>query len=152
MKTIFLNCNKKTAEAVLLKKYFILFYSFLLLLASCKKTNLSSSTPLDNNNQSFKSIVATEQFKWTTTKTVTIDITPLETESLLSNTLFVQTLDGKQLLAHNMLMTEALQLSVDVYTETNQVKLVYGNIEKTLDIVNNRVAFDFVTPIPAEYE
>jgi hypothetical protein len=37
-------------------------------------------------------------------------------------------------------------------TDQTKVKVVYGTIEKIIEITGNRIAFDFITPIPAQYE
>jgi hypothetical protein len=50
-----------------------------------------------------------------------------------------------------MTIQQALQLKFYLPYDTTKLKIQYGAIEKTIDIVNNSVAFDLITPVHAQY-
>ena len=75
----------------------------------------------------------------------------MQTHSDRSNTLYVKTLDDKLIVACSMTIQQALQLKFYLPYDTTKLKIQYGAIEKTIDIVNNSVAFDLITPVHAQY-
>ena len=103
-------------------------------------------------NQGFKWLIVNDEFNWADCRSVILDVVSLQTESNLNNTLYVKTESNQTLLTYNTTMHEALQLKFDLPTDQNKVKIIYGSIEKIIDVINNRTSFDFITPIPPEYE
>ena len=51
-----------------------------------------------------------------------------------------------------MTMKESLSQKIILPVSVSMVKVSYGKITKTINIVNNVADFNFVTPIPAQYE
>jgi hypothetical protein len=49
-------------------------------------------------------------------------------------------------------MQQALQIQFDMPTDQTKLKIIYGSIEKIVEVTGNNIAFDFITPIPAQYE
>jgi hypothetical protein len=124
----------------------------ILITASCNKMDVLAPVKDNADNQGFKSLVVTDQFNWATSQNVTIEVSPMQTDSDLLNTLYIKTLDDQNLFAYNMTMKQALLINIDLPSDLTKVKVRYGTIEKIMNIVNGRISFDFITPIPAKYE
>lgn len=121
-------------------------------LASCNKKDVLAPVNPPEENQGFKWLIVNDEFNWADCRSVILDVVSLQTESNLNNTLYVKTESNQTLLTYNTTMHEALQLKFDLPTDQNKVKIIYGSIEKIIDVINNRTSFDFITPIPPEYE
>ena len=124
----------------------------LVALASCNKVDVVAPVNSIADNQGFNLLIVNDDFNWTDSRSVTLNITPLQTDSDLSSTLYVRTEDNHELLHFNTTIWKAHQLKFDLPTEQNRVKITYGAIEKIIDVSNNSISFDFITPIPAQYE
>jgi hypothetical protein len=125
---------------------------FMITTASCNKMDVLAPVKVATEDQGFKDLVVSDEFTWADTKTITLDIIPLQTDSDLSNTLYVKTLDDYTLLTYNTTMQHAVQLKFDMPTDQTKVKVIYGAIEKIFDVTGSKISFDFITPIPAQYE
>ncbi len=120
-------------------------------IVSCKKMD-TNTTPTTVTTTDFRSIKAGNQFNWSTTKTVTIRVSGLMTESSEKNTLTVKTMNDEIVFQNLMTMKESLSQKIILPVSISMVKVSYGKITKTINIVNNVADFNFVTPIPAQYE
>jgi hypothetical protein len=125
---------------------------FIIATASCNKMDVLAPVKDVIEDQGFRSLVVSDEFTWAATKSITLEIIPLQTDSDLSTTLYVKTLNDNTLLTYNTSMQQGLQLKFDLPTDETKVKIVYGAIEKIIDVTGNKIAFDFISPIPAQYE
>jgi len=119
---------------------------------SCKKMDVLAPVAAPEKAQGFKWLIVNDEFTWADTRSISLDVIPLQTDSDLSALLYVKTVNDGTLITYNTSMKQALQIKFDLPTDQTKVKVVYGTIEKIIEITGNRIAFDFITPIPAQYE
>lgn len=124
-------------------------------MCACVK-NIKSPAPGDNGGdpvppQNFKSIVTTSSFDWSNTKQVSLAVQGMAVDENEINTLTVKLKDGSVVFQYAMNMNESITSAFVVPSSATQVVISYGAISKTETIVNNSVSFDFITPIPQEY-
>jgi hypothetical protein len=125
---------------------------FILATTSCNKMDVLAPVKVAKEDQGFKDLVVSDEFTWGATKSITLNIIPLQTDNDLPKTLYVKTIDGNTLLKYNTNMQQALQIQFDMPTDQTKLKIIYGSIEKIVEVTGNNIAFDFITPIPAQYE
>jgi hypothetical protein len=125
---------------------------FIISTTSCNKMDVLAPVKVAKEDQGFKDLVVSDEFTWGATKSITLNIIPLQTDNDLPKTLYVKTLDGNTLLKYNTIMQQALQIQFDMPTDQTKLKIIYGSIEKIVEVTGNNIAFDFITPIPAQYE
>lgn len=124
----------------------------LLVLASCQKKDARNIIETGETTESFKEVTAPENFNWDTRKKITLEISPLETSSTEKYALQVFTETGELLFQHGMTMQEGLQQEMLVPADARELVVQYGSIRKQLEISNGGIRFDFLTPIPAEFQ
>lgn len=130
----------------------LLLLFFIISMASCNKMDVIAPVKPGADDHGFKSLLTKDEFTWEVSKKITLTVIPLQTESELSALLYIKTLDGNTLLTYNTKMYQALQLQFDLPTDQTKVRVVYGSIEKIIDVIGNQISFDFITPIPAQYQ
>lgn len=124
----------------------------LILLSSCQKRDAHTILETGETAGSLKEVAAPENFNWDTRKKITLEISPLETSSTEKYPLQVFTEDGDLLFQHGMTMQEGLQQEMLVPADARQLVVQYGSIRKQLEISNGGIRFDFITPIPTEFQ
>jgi hypothetical protein len=125
---------------------------FIISTASCNKMDVLVPVKVSTEVQGFKSLVTNDDFIWEVMKSNTLNVIPLQTESDISATLYVKTLSDHTLLTYTTTMQQALQLNFDLPTDQTKVKIIYGSIQKIVEVTGNQISFDFISPIPAQYE
>ncbi len=123
-------------------------------LTACVK-NVSTpipSTNSDANAQGLRGTVAADNFTWQTVKPVTITVVPMPVTSNEKLTLEIRTSNDELVFAYRMAMNESVTEKIVVPANATSIKMKYGSIEKSIDIVNNRASLDFSQPIPDQYK
>jgi hypothetical protein len=99
---------------------------------------------VDNNTAT---LVASPTFEWTTTKSVEVKINGLGIPADISRRLTLKTDNGDVFYANSHAITENLTLQFFLPNHISQIKMVYGSLEKTQEILNQKVVFDYVVEI-----
>ena len=135
-----------------MKTFIPVCFIVLLLAASCKK-DFTKDHPVNNNNNTaqpkqFKEIKASNQFEWKTSQIVMLSVKGMETAIPITNTLIVRTTDGNEIMRKLHQMDQDYLAAIEFENHIKKVVISYGSIVKTIDIVNARIDFDFVTVFP----
>jgi len=93
----------------------------------------------------FKEIKTYPSFVWATNKQVKFILTGLQTLIPINNKLTIRSSypEGTYYVGLHM-MNENLSLDLTIPQVCNNVEVQYGKIIKKIDIVNNRIEFDFL--------
>ncbi len=130
---------------------------FLLLAAavsftSCKKFVISDPNVPTVANKGLKELVAPETFSWQPTKTITLKVTPLDVPTKETHALEIRGENNELLFIYQASMRKALNEKITVPYNSTKIKMKYGNIQKTIDIINSVADVDYSQPIPVEYQ
>ncbi len=119
-----------------------LFVTAILLLSSCVNDKLEEFTT-SKNAKSMNELIAPKDFQWKTAQTVKVDITGLPTLQPVQSTLTIG--DTKDLYYSGYhLMSDNLQLSIEVPAIDKELKLKFGAVEQTATIKDGKASFSFI--------
>lgn len=126
-----------------MKGYLLLIISAIfLILTSCRKNSedINPNPPAQTTNN----LKVSGDFSWQTSKMITLELEGLATQVPYQSTLSVETGDGETCLQVNYKLSENLITSFSVPAKTSEVKLKYGNLEKTIIIQDDKVFYSFI--------
>lgn len=117
--------------------------------SSCTKIKdadyIPTNSPKANN---FKEIKVTDNFNWSTTNNIELNVIGFASISPISNTFIVSSIDQKEVyFASNTLMSENFVANFDLPAPVKQIKVTYGSISKVLDINAKNINFDYLLPV-----
>lgn len=119
-----------------------LFVTAILMLSSCVNDKLEEFTT-SKNAKSMNELIAPKDFQWKTAQTVKVDITGLPTLQPVQSTLTIG--DTKDLYYSGYhLMSDNLQLSIEVPAIDKELKLKFGAVEQTATIKDGKASFSFI--------
>ncbi len=136
MKTTIKNLNPA-------KLYLLAAFAVLLAInTSCRKDTYS--TPVQSG--ATKDLVAPSDFKWSTSKEITVTITGLQdVNPLVSNTLYIKSANGVTYYKDLLFMNQNYSLTLTVPVTETSLVLVYGSKTKTFDILSGSITYDYIT-------
>lgn len=145
-------------KAAIYSPKFLFMLLFACSLTACVKDVSSPISPSPNpqipipGTQGLRGIFAADNFTWQTVKPITITVVPMPVTSNEKLTLEIRTTNDELVFAHRMAMNESFTEKIVVPTNATFIKMKYGSIEKSIDIVNNMASLDFSQPIPDQYK
>ena len=104
----------------------------------------TGSTDLSNNKEVVNMNVPAG-FDWKTTEMVELAISGIPGNMDYRSTLTVSDEKGTVLFKGLYQLNTNIVLKMEVSAETKKLKFVYGRTDKTLDIVNKKASYSFVT-------
>ncbi len=116
----------------------------LAMLPSCLPEAIEDKPILEDG---VSTLVASPTFEWATTKSVEIKLNGLTLPVDISRRLTLKTADGDIFYANSHNIKDDLTLRFSLPNHVSQIKMVYGTLEKTQDIKNQKVVFDYVVEI-----
>jgi hypothetical protein len=133
----------------MIKQYF-LAVAFLALIqvtfTSCKKLeNAEPKIETPSSITNFKQIKVDPSFNWKSTRSVTFNIAPANTPVTISNTLVVKTETGTIIYKKLQKMNEDFTTYLELPSNLKKVVVTYGSIVKTIEVINNKIDFNFIT-------
>lgn len=133
----------KTVRLTLIISVVLLFFT------SCQKT-LSTATPdksvPDESVKAlkFKDIKTSASFDWKLNQTVTLNVLGTPSSAKVEKSLFVCSEDGSQVFLTVLLDAETdYTTTLTIPSKVLKVKIIYGSISKTTDIVDKTISFDY---------
>ena len=87
---------------------------------------------------------ASPTFDWATTASVEVKVNGLALPVDISRRLTLKTADGDIFYANSHNMKENLTLQFSLPNHVEQLIMVYGTLEKTQQITNRKVVFDYI--------
>jgi hypothetical protein len=127
-----------------------LFAGIALLIAasSCTKVKDVESTPNTTKPGSFKEIKVADNFNWSTSKSIILNVQGFESAAPVANTFIVSSEDQKEVyFASNTLMSETFKADFDLPIHVKKIKVSFGTITKVLDVNANNINFDYLMPV-----
>lgn len=127
-----------------------LFVGIALLVAasSCTKVKDVESTPNTTKPGSFKEIKVADNFNWSTSKSIILNVQGFESAAPVTNTFIVSSEDQKEVyFASNTLMSETFKADFDLPIHVKKIKVSFGTITKVLDVNANTINFDYLMPV-----
>jgi hypothetical protein len=117
--------------------------------SSCTKIKdadyIPTNSPKANN---FKEIKVADNFNWSTTKNIELNVIGFASISPISNTFIVTSENQKEIyFASNTLMSESFTANFDLPSHVKQVRVTFGSISKVLDVNAKNINFDYLLPI-----
>ncbi len=117
--------------------------------SSCTKIKdadyIPTNSPKANN---FKEIKVADNFNWSTTNNIELNVIGFASISPISNTFIVSSIDQKEVyFASNTLMSENFVANFDLPAPVKQIKVTYGSISKVLDVNAKNINFDYLLPV-----
>jgi hypothetical protein len=117
--------------------------------SSCTKINdadyIPTNSPKANN---FKEIKVANNFNWSTTNNIELNVLGFASISPISNTFIVSSENQKEVyFASNTLMSESFTANFDLPSHVKQVRVTFGSISKVLDVNAKNINFDYLLPI-----
>ncbi|HSI74739.1 MAG TPA: hypothetical protein VK957_02540 [Lunatimonas sp.] len=112
----------------------------LTMLTSCLPESIEDQPILDDG---VSTLVASPTFEWATTKSVEIKVNGLGLPVDISRRLTLKTADGDIFYANSHNIKDDLTLRFSLPNHVSQIKMVYGTLEKTQEIQNLKVVFDY---------
>lgn len=125
---------------------YLIFILFFGLATACVKFPSPTPSPI-NKPSSIKSLEDTkisDNFSWSTSKNVEVNITGLPTIVTVKSTLTLSLIDGTKLISLFHEMSQNLKLKIIVPYTTETLTLKYGSMVYNLEIKNNKVDFSFI--------
>ncbi len=116
----------------------------LAMLPSCLPESIEDQPILEDG---VSTLVASPTFEWATTKSVEIKVNGLELPVDISRRLPLKTGGGDVFYANSHAITENFTLRFSLPNHIDQIQMVYGSLEKTQDIQNQKVVFDYIVEI-----
>jgi len=117
---------------------------FLAILPSCLPDSIEDQPIVENG---ISTLVASPTFEWATTKSVEIKVNGLALPVDISRRLTLKTAGGDVFYANTHAITENLTLRFSLPNHTDQIQMVYGSLEKTQEVKNQKVVFDYIVEI-----
>jgi len=117
----------------------------LLILPGCLPESIEDQPTVVGDGVS--GLVASPEFEWATTKSVEVNVNGLALPVEISRRLTLKTGNGDVFYANSHAITENLTLQFFLPNHISQIKMVYGSLEKTQEILNQKVVFDYVVEI-----
>ncbi|MFY7733396.1 MAG: hypothetical protein ACOVSR_07905 [Bacteroidia bacterium] len=117
--------------------------------SSCTKIKDADYTPTTNPKaNNFKEIKVSNNFNWSTTNNIELNVIGFASISPISNTFIVSSTDQKEVyFASNTLMSENFVANFDLPAPVKQIKITYGSISKVLDVNAKNINFDYLLPV-----
>lgn len=116
--------------------------------SSCTKIKDVENTANPNKPSNFKEIRVADNFTWSTTNSVTLNVQGFESLSPVKNTFIVSSEDQKEVyFASNTLLSESFTTTIDLPIHVKKVKVNFGTISKVIDVNSNNIAFDYLVPV-----
>jgi len=125
-----------------MKKLVFIFILLIITLISCKKVDINpSDTPKPT-----KELIVNSNFDWKTSKEITLNIIGLKSvNSQILNILYVKSSIGDTTYYMDILVMNAdYIIKFTVPTTETKIVLVYGSKTKTIDLLSNEIAFDYI--------
>lgn len=116
----------------------------LAMLPSCLPESIEDQPILEDG---VSTLVASPTFEWATTTSVEVKVNGLALPVDISRRLTLKTADGDVFYANTHGITENLTLRFSLPNHIDQIQMVYGSLEKTQDIQNQNVVFDYIVEI-----
>lgn len=113
----------------------------LVILPSCLPESIEEPI-LDDDETT--TLVASPTFEWATTNSIEVKVNGLTLPVDISRRLTLKTGAGDIFYANSHSISENLVLQFSLPNHIEQIKMVYGTLEKTQDIQNHKVVFDYV--------
>ncbi|MFZ4797813.1 MAG: hypothetical protein ACOYMA_09985 [Bacteroidia bacterium] len=121
--------------------------------SSCTKIKSVEEVPNTSKPTSFKEIKVTDNFKWKTTNSITLNVQGFEGITPTANTFIVSSEDKKDVyFASNTLMSESFKANFDLPIHVKKVSVNFGTISKVLDVNANNINFDYLLPVTEEIQ
>lgn len=118
----------------------------LVLASSCTKIKNAELVP-STKASNFKEIKVTDNFKWKTTNSITLNVQGFTSISPISNTFVVSSEDRKEVyFTSNTLMSESFTANFDLPIHLKKVMINLGSISKVVDVNTNSINFDYLLP------
>jgi hypothetical protein len=116
--------------------------------SSCTKVKDVESTPNTTKPGSFKEIKVADNFNWSTSKSIILNVQGFESAAPVANTFIVSSEDQKEVyFASNTLMSETFKADFDLPIHVKKIKVSFGTITKVLDVNANSINFDYLMPV-----
>ncbi len=112
--------------------------------ASCVDEDAFTSNNSDNNKEVINMNVPTG-FDWKTTEMVELTVSGIPGNVDFRSTLTVSDEKGMVLYKGLYQLNTNITLKMEVGADTKTLRFVYGKTDKTLDIVNKKASYSFVT-------
>ncbi len=114
-------------------------------LSSCKKEEDNNKGAVPNSSvKSFDDVTVPKNFDWKTDHEVTISIKGLENDLEVLNKIVVKSADGVIFATRTARSNEDLDIVLTLPKALKTVVLQAGEFEKEVDIMGNRVSFDYI--------
>ena len=114
----------------------------------CKTT---STEPVQSVPGSFKELTADASFDWKTVKAITIQVQGFETIDQVSRALTIYDAAGNVLYKQAMVLSETVEISLEVPSPTTTLIVKYGNILRAAELSGNTAAVSLATPDDYQY-
>nr|MBI1232074.1 hypothetical protein [Cytophagales bacterium] len=108
---------------------------------SCLPEAIEDQPTIDNE---VITLAASPTFEWATSRLVEVKIEGLTLPITISRRLTLKTGDGNIIYANSHPMTEDLTLSFSLPNHIEEVKMIYGTLEKIEEIKDQKVAFNYI--------
>ncbi|WP_154855075.1 hypothetical protein [Cyclobacterium xiamenense] len=119
-----------------------------LLLFSCVEEPLEQQPSTQTEN--IEELQATAVFDWKTSDKITVTVEGLDVDVAVNRKLTLETETGDEFFAGAQAMSEDFEMTFDLPSHVTAVTMKYGAIEQEREIVDNRVAFDFIVDMGDE--
>jgi len=117
-------------------------------LSACKKESLlqleTSNNETFSDVSSFKDLKVQSNFNWKLTNEITLDVIAFPAPVKIENTLTVKTESGEVVFKKLQQMNQPFTGKVLLPSKETKLIISFGSISKTVDIINNRVEFDYL--------
>ena len=115
-----------------------------ILTVSCRKDIKNSPTPLPPKATKVSELIATENFKWKTSKTMVLNVVGLNTSIPVSRTLIVSSVDMKEIYFKNLQLMSQTNVSTFVIpSKVTEVLISYGKISKKITLSGTIIQFNY---------
>jgi hypothetical protein len=117
--------------------------------SSCAKVKDADYTPTTSPKaNNFKEIKVADNFNWSTTNNIELNVIGFASISPISNTFIVSSIDQKEVyFASNTLMSENFVANFDIPAPVKQIKVTFGSISKVIDVNSKNISFDYLLPV-----
>lgn len=117
--------------------------------SSCTKIKDADYTPTTSPKaNNFKEIKVADNFNWSTTNNIKLNVLGFASISPISNTFIVSSENQKEVyFASNTLMSESFTANFDLPSHVKQVRVTFGSISKVLDVNSKNISFDYLLPV-----
>lgn len=117
--------------------------------SSCTKLKdtdyVPTASPKANN---FKEIKVADNFNWSTTHNIELNVIGFASIKPISNTFIVSSENQKEIyFASNTLMSENFKANFDLPANVKKIRITYGSISKILDVNAKNINFDYLLPV-----